>query len=261
MFSGRGTTLSVFGSPDHSRAARCEEEKEREKDKAKDDPQGPEEHSLVMNNRKILNGGKKRTQFGGPRERKARRACQKAMMASTRVVLALTSPTKVQGKDFHQSKGRGKDQKREGKQGTYPPSGFSASETPNGEGYGQAWESDDWSASHWTDDSWTPHAGWFCTRTNTAWMMATPKNLANNLTHVVLEFGCTQSIGSRAAIERFKKHAWYYGITTKFCRGNVSVVFANSETETCKEKLPYPFSNNSTMFYQGGCTSCFPFLR
>ena len=156
---------------------------------------------------------------------------------------ALTSPTKVQGEDFHQSKGRGKDQTREGKQGTYPPSGFSASETPNGEGSGQAWESDVWSASHWTDDSWTPHAGWFCTRTNTAWMMATPLNLANHPTHVVLDLGCTQSIGSRAAIERFQKHAWYYGITTKFCRGDISVVFANSETETCKEKLPYPFSN------------------
>ena len=29
---------------------------------------GPEEHSLVMDKRKILNGGKKRTQFGGPKE-------------------------------------------------------------------------------------------------------------------------------------------------------------------------------------------------
>ena len=48
--------------------------------KAKDDPKGPEEHALVMNKRKISNGGKKKTQFGGPKERKARRACQKAMM-------------------------------------------------------------------------------------------------------------------------------------------------------------------------------------
>ena len=30
---------------------------------------GPEEHSLVMNKHKILNGGKKGTQFGGPKER------------------------------------------------------------------------------------------------------------------------------------------------------------------------------------------------
>ena len=36
------------------------------KEKAKDDPKGPEEHSLVINKCKILSGGKKRTQFGGP---------------------------------------------------------------------------------------------------------------------------------------------------------------------------------------------------
>ena len=105
----------------------------------------------------------------------------------------------------------------------------------NEEGYGHAWESDAWSASHWTDDSWTPDAGWFCTKAHTAWMVATPLNLANHPTHVVLNLGCTRSIRSRAAIERFKKHAWYYGITTEVCRCNKSFVFANSETETCKE--------------------------
>ena len=116
-------------------------------------------------------------------------------------------PDKGAGKDFHQNKGRGKDHKGKGKEGTFHQSGFSASETPNKEGYGQAWESDDWSASHWSDDSWSPDAGWFCTRTYTAWMVAPPMNLANHPTHVVLDFGCTRSIGSRAAIERFKRHA------------------------------------------------------
>ena len=46
----------------------------------------------------------------------------------------------------------------------------------------KAWESDDWSANHWTDDSWTPDAGWFCTKSYTAWMVATPLNLANHPT-------------------------------------------------------------------------------
>ena len=112
---------------------------------------------------------------------------------------------------------------------------MSASETPNEEGYGRAWESDECSSSHWTNDSWTPDAGWFCTKAHTAWMLATPLNLANHPTHVVLDLGCTRSIGSRSAIERFKKHAWYYRITTEFCRCNKSFVFANSETETCIE--------------------------
>ena len=100
---------------------------------------------------------------------------------------------------------------------------------------GQAWKSNDGSSSHWTDDSWTPDAGWFCTKAHTAWMVATPLNLAKHPTHVALDLGCTLSIGSRSAIERFKKHAWNHGITTEFCRCKESFVFANSETETCME--------------------------
>ena len=57
------------------------------------------------------------------------------------------------GKDYTQNKDKGKDQKGKGKEGTYPQSGLSASQTPNEEDYGHAWESDDWSASHWPDDS------------------------------------------------------------------------------------------------------------
>ena len=64
---------------------------------------------------------------------------------------------------------------------------------------------------------------------------ATSLNLANHPTHVVLDLGCTRSIGARAANERFKKHAWYCGITTEFNPRNTSFVFANSETETCME--------------------------
>ena len=60
-------------------------------------------------------------------------------------------------------------------------------------------------------------------------------NLANHPTRIVLDLGCTRSIGSRTAIERFKKHARYYGIAMEFCRCNESFVFANSETGTCKE--------------------------
>ena len=53
--------------------------------------------------------------------------------------------------------------------------------------------------------------------------------------------GCTRSIGSRAAIERFKKHAWCYGITTEISRCNKSFVFANSETEKCLESCNIHF--------------------
>ena len=66
-------------------------------------------------------------------------------------------------------------------------------------------------------------------------MASVPLDLANHPTHVVLDLGCTRSIGSRAAVRRFRKHALYYGITTEFCRCNKSFVLANSETETCLE--------------------------
>ena len=65
--------------------------------------------------------------------------------------------------------------------------------------------------------------------------MTTPLHLANHPTHVVLDLGCTRSIGPSTAIERFKKHAWYDGITIEFRPCDKSFVFANSKTETCKE--------------------------
>ena len=43
-FWDMGTTLRVPGSPDHSRAAKWKEEKERKKEKARDDPKEPKEH-------------------------------------------------------------------------------------------------------------------------------------------------------------------------------------------------------------------------
>ena len=67
-------------------------------------------------------------------------------------------------------------------------------------------------------------------------MATAPLNLANHPTHVVLD------LGSRAAIERFQKYAWYYGFTTEFCRCNKSFVFVSSETETFVESciVHYP---------------------
>ena len=137
-------------------------------------------------------------------------------------------------KDFHQNKGRGEEAKKEPIliPDSQPQKYLMKKD--------MAWP--DWSASHWTDDSWNPDAGRFCTRTYTARMVAAPFNLVNHPTHVVLDLGCTRSIGSRAAIERFKKHAWYHGITTEFCRCDKSFVSANSETETCKESCIIHFS-------------------
>ena len=127
--------------------------------------------------------------------------------------------------------------KRKGKEGAYPQSGLPGSESPSEEGYRHSWESDDWYSSLTDDSSNSATRGtpaWNGVR-HTAWMASVPLDLANHPTHVVLDLGCTRSIGSRATIKRFQKHALYYDITTEFCRCNKSFVFANSETETCWE--------------------------
>ena len=148
--SGPGTTLSVPGSPDQSRPPGEKKKKEREKEKARDDPKGPEEHSLVMNKHKILNGGKKGTQFWRS-QRKTRRA-QKAMMVFRRVVFA-TSRTKAEERI----------KKEKAKKRTYPQSDSQPQKHPRrrirpGLGIRRL------VCSHWTGDSWTQDAGWFCTK-------------------------------------------------------------------------------------------------
>ena len=122
-------------------------------EKVKEDPKGSEEYFLTMNKHNILNGGQKRTLLGGQKERKARKACQKALKAFRSMVFRRYQPDTGASKDYFQNKGKGKDQQGKGKEGACPQSGLSASETPNEEGYGHAWESDDWSSSHWFDES------------------------------------------------------------------------------------------------------------
>ena len=86
--------------------------------------------------------------------------------------------------------------------------------------------------SNCSDDSST--TAWYNSR-HFAWIASVPLELAHHPTHVVLDLGCTRSIGSRTAIRRFSKYSLYCGITTEFCPCNKSFVFANSETETCRE--------------------------
>ena len=66
-------------------------------------------------------------------------------------------------------------------------------------------------------------------------MASVPLDLAHHPTHVVLNLGCTRSVGSRKAIRRFQKHALYFGSTTDIFPCNMSFVFAKSETETGRE--------------------------
>ena len=82
------------------------------------------------------------------------------------------TPEKGSNNDFNPQKGRDKDQKGNGKEGAYPQSGLSVSETPSEEGHGYSWESYDW-YSNLTDDSSTSITAWYGTG-HTAWMVSVP---------------------------------------------------------------------------------------
>ena len=62
------------------------------------------------------------------------------MMAIRRVNFARTTLTKAEARIITITKVKERTKKEKGKEGTYPQSGFSASETPNEKGYGHAWE-------------------------------------------------------------------------------------------------------------------------
>ena len=81
--SGHG---SVSGSPDHTRAASCKEEKEKENEGTR-----VLQNSLAKNKHKILKCGQKRTLLGGTNDARAIKDCQKAMLNFQRLVFALTS--------------------------------------------------------------------------------------------------------------------------------------------------------------------------
>ena len=128
-----------------------------------------------------------------------------------------------------------KRRNEEDKEETFLQSGRSVSGAPEDGGKSYDWKSGDWYSSC-SDDS--------CS--HTAWMTSIRLNLDYHPTRVVLDLGCTRSVGSRSAIKRYQKHAWYHGITTEFCRCNRSFLSANSETETCLESCIVDFPKAPT---------------
>ena len=73
-------------------------------------------------------------------------------------------------------------------------------------------------------------------------------NLAYHPTHVVLDLGCTRSIGSRSVIDRFLQDAlflWHYNGSLP-----LQQIFRVCQLRNRKMfgKLHYSLSNNTTMF-------------
>ena len=207
---------------------------------------------MAMNKYKIPNGGQKRTLLDGPKERKARKACQKAMLVFRRVVLALTSPTKVQARIFTQNKGRGRIKKEKAKN---EPS-FNLDCQP------QKHPMKKDMAAPKNQTIGLPVIG--LTIPGLQMLGGSAQRL---ILHGWWQLGSTRSIGSRSAIERFQRHTSYLGMTTEFCRCNKFFVFANFGKETCVENCLIHFpttppcsTKEVDVLRQVMCPSCFPSL-
>ena len=92
---------------------KSKEEKVKEKVKAKVASKELVRHTLVKNKLKTLSGGQKKMVFGGSREKEAKKALRKVRTTFLKVILVPTIQKRVQ---YHSYKGRGKDQKRKGKE-------------------------------------------------------------------------------------------------------------------------------------------------
>ena len=173
VFLGHSTTTRKLGNPDHSGAAKWGEENAKEKckcgskgtgreffgeEQAQDSEWRSEEDcAWCSKGNRGKNGFSKGNggfQKGGFSHLTTRRGCKQC---------------------FNPHKGRGKDQQGKGKEGAYPQSGLSASETLS-EKYGQSWRSDDWYSSLSEDSSC-----WACKGTtarydprHTAWIASVP---------------------------------------------------------------------------------------
>ena len=106
------------------------QKKVRAKERTKVDQQEQEERSLVKNKRMKQNCGQKKIVLGGPKENQARNAFGKEMKAFGKVDFTLAHLKRVQSVVFYPHKGKGKDQKGKGKEGSYPQTGFQPLKTP-----------------------------------------------------------------------------------------------------------------------------------
>ena len=131
--------------------------------KVKLDSKEAQEHSLVKNKHRTLNGGQKRTLLDGQKERKGRKACLKGNDGFQKSGFRTYQPEKGAGNGVNPHKGRGKDQKERVRKVLILNLDFQPRKKPSEEGYGHAWEPDDWSSSHWPDNSSTSASGWSCT--------------------------------------------------------------------------------------------------
>ena len=192
---------TIQGPPDEK-----EKRKEMEKEKAEDDPKGPEEHFFGDEQAQDPEWWLEEDLVWWSKGKKGKQGWSKGNDGlQIRVVFARTSPTKVQAMTFTIAKAEERVKKEKAKKELFlnrdsqpqihpmkkdmakpenqtiglPVTGLMV---PGLQMLGGSVQS-------------LKHHGW--------WQQV------NHPTHVVLGLGSTRSIGSRTAVERFSKHAWY----------------------------------------------------
>ena len=95
----------MFGNPESFRIVMSKDEKVKEKARPKVDPKELVTHTLVKNKHKTIIGGQKKTVFGGPRVRKARKAFRKERTNFLKAILVLFK-TKIQTRSSSPTKER-----------------------------------------------------------------------------------------------------------------------------------------------------------
>ena len=220
------------------------EKKVKATERAKVDQNEPEEHSLVKSKHRNQNCGLKKIVLGGPIGKRGKKGSSKGHVSFRKGNFTRNGCKQW---FFHESKG--KDQKGKGKEGAFPQSRFF-----------RLWKHR-WRGT-WLvlgirrlDIPTLPTISQLqllhgTSSRHTAWMASVPLDLAHHPTHVVLDLGCTQSIGSRTDNQKVPEtYALYSGITTEFCTCKKSFVFANVWDKNLSGKLHSSLSDNTAMCY------------
>ena len=177
-------------------------EKKKRKGKGKGRRRSKRTGRAFFGDERSTNGGQKRTLLGGPKERKARKAGQKAMMVFRRAVFAPYQPDKGAHKDFSPKKEEKMIKKEKAKKELFL--------NPDCQPQKHLMERE--KAPPGNQTVGLPVIGLTIpglqTKAHTAWTVATALNLANRLTHVLHTVDLIE-IGNRK-IQEACMVLWHY---------------------------------------------------
>ena len=167
------------------------------------------------------------------KRKRGKKGCSKGNESLRKGGLRTSPSQKGSSSDYDSHKGKGKDQKGKDKECVIQQSGFSASENSVEEGQVHSIGIPIALMIPPIQLAEAPLRGTIQDTLHGShqflWISTTIRRA------LFFDLDCTQSIASKSAIWWFQKYALYHDKTTEFCPCNKSFVFANSETEMCRE--------------------------